>query len=510
MKKQTYLRSCITFAGAVLAFQLASVEAVYAQGWPEAAPAPKAAVAVAPAKSEKKAANTAAPAAAKAERIPKAEIVKPAAPKPAAVVKPVAAAAAPVAEAAPSDLVQALQRQSDILARLATELQTQRTVIVEQQDKIKALESRSAATATAAAAAVTPAAPVVAAPGAAPAKAPAPAPLPEIVVESGGPKLKLGGLVQGWYTIGSAGTVDTFRLRRTEMKFSGDMSPHAKWVVMFDAAKALSLSSTTATVGGANVVTAASVAQSGRVLQDAYVALSASSQFAVELGQQKIPLSMEGVQSSGKLETIERALFMTDKARGAGWGDARDLGLMVRGKLFKGQFEYASGVFNGLGETLNDVDKTDQKDVVTRIVLHPSFMKSLQFGGSFARDAFGTTDATLRQRQGLEALYTFKTYAVKAEEMSGQDGPIQRRGGYFQVTDRIKNVQALFRFDRWDPDTSTDATAATVAEHDWLGGMTWFVTKSGVSLQFNYIHKTFMTSITPTKDVFTANLQTAW
>ena len=269
--------------------------------------------------------------------------------------------------------------------------------------------------------------------------------------------------------------------------------------------------STTSSVGGTTVVTGATLGQSGNLLQDAFVALSPTSTFSVELGQQKIPLAMEGVLSSGKLDLVDRALFMTDKARGAGYGDTRDLGVLVRGTLFKGQFGTASGIFNGLGESMNDTDKNNQKDFVTRIVLRPKSVRGLQFGGSFARDEFGAAAATLRERHGLEMAYTVKALSVKAEEMFGQDGVVARRGGYVQVADRLtKSLQVLFRFDRWDPDTTTDATAATAIERDWIGGVTYNVTKSGVILQANYIHKTFMNSITPTRDVFMANLQTAW
>jgi phosphate-selective porin len=279
---------------------------------------------------------------------------------------------------------------------------------------------------------------------------------------------------------------------------------------MVDPAKALSLSNTTSTVAGTTVVTGTSVSQSGRVLQDAYVVLTASPTFAVEVGQQKVPLSLEGVQSSGKLETVERALFMTDKARGAGFGDVRDLGAMVRGKTLAGQIEYAGGVFNGLGESMNDVDKNNQKDVVTRVVLRPRFVKGLQFGGSAARDAFGAATTAPRQREGIELLYTLGPWAVKSEAMFGRDNAINRRGGYVQVTDRVrKSLQTLFRADVWDPDTSTDATAATVGERDWLGGVNYFITPSGVTLQLNYARKTFA-GVAPSRDVFMANLQTAW
>src|SRR4029077_4317938 len=90
-----------------------------------------------------------------------------------------------------NEVVTALQQQADLMKRLANEIEIQRNVIKEQQDKIKQLEIKSNATV-----------PAVVAPAAAPAKASPPP--PPITVETGGIKLKVGGLVQGWYTAGTA------------------------------------------------------------------------------------------------------------------------------------------------------------------------------------------------------------------------------------------------------------------------------------------------------------------
>lgn len=455
-----------------------------------------------PASVKVKAAEVSAPAST-AEVAPAASVSGPASePEPVAQQVPVTTmstvALAKIEGTMAAEVVATLQQQAELLKQLATEIESQRALMREQQDKITSLEQKAAATATATATAVV--APVTPAP-----------PPPAITVETGGAKLKVSGLVQGWYTAADAAVVDTFRLRRAELKFSGDMSPSIRWVVMVDPAKALSLSATTSTIDGQNVVTAASIGQSGRVLQDAFVAMTVKPWMVVEFGQQRVPLTYEGgAQPSSKLDTVERALFMTDKFRSSGYGDMRDLGLTFRGKFAKGQLEYAAGVFNGLGEGFNDLDKNEEKTFVSRGVYRPSFIKGLQFGGSLSRDGWHMTNTLGRERQAAELLYTRGLFGVKAEYITGRDGATTREGNYLQLSARVrKPLQLIARMDNWDPDTRANNTVATVNERDWLGGFTYHLTSTGVWLQMNYIRKTFDGVIAP-RNVFMSNIQTTW
>ena len=490
-------------AGMLLMCRPSAAQTVTAQGWPGVAATPAvtkppvkdAAVAAAPPAGAK-------PAAKHVAVVAKLLVVSSA--RPAIVplkapvlpeVPAVAAPAVPDAPAAPVKLPELLQQQSELLARLGAELDEQRTVIAAQQQRIDTLEASRAAAASA---------------PSAPAKATPPPALPPLTVETGGIRLKLSGLFQGWYTATSGSGVDSFRLRRTELKFSGDMSARVKWALMVDAAKALALSNSTITVGGQQLLTGSSVAQSGRVLQDAYASVVVTPALIVDMGQQKLPLSMEGPQSSGKLDMVERALFMSDKARGGGYGDIRDLGLMIRGKVAAGQLEYFGGVFNGLGESQNDLDKNELKDLAARVIVRPAPVQGLQFGGSFARDGFTTRSPTGRERHGLEFVYARGAVAVKSELMFGRDAAVTRQGGYVHVAHRLhRSLQANVRFDTWDPDTRTNATAETVTERDWLGGVTYTIANSGAWLQFNYARKTF-SDVVPSRNVFVANMQSTW
>jgi hypothetical protein len=264
----------LALAGVVLMTQTAVAQvAKTPEGWPGAAPAPAAAPArpadkpKAEAPAPKKRAKTKR-AAKPAEVVKPAEVAaRPAAPVPeavtAAVVVPVAMPAVeapkltpPAAEAmsasaeAPAgkpvvpkepsaDLVAALQQQSQLLSRLASELDASRAVVAEQGRLLAALETKAAT--------------------AIPAAAAPPPPPPVITVDTGGAKLRLAGLVQGWFTASDAGVADTFRLRRGEVKLGGEVNRRVRWDLMLDPAKALSVSNSYVTVNGQRVMSDTSV-----------------------------------------------------------------------------------------------------------------------------------------------------------------------------------------------------------------------------------------------------------
>ena len=130
---------------------------------------------------------------------------------------------------------------------------------------------------------------------AAPAKPPAPAPAP---VMAGTGTIRFNGLLQAWLAGGDAGFKDTFRIRRAELKFSGDLGRTVGWAVMIDPSKSLG----TTNGGGAT-----SINQASRVLQDAFLTVGRPAQLALTAGQFKVPISREGLESSAALDTVERA-----------------------------------------------------------------------------------------------------------------------------------------------------------------------------------------------------------
>jgi len=323
--------------------------------------------------------------------------------------------------------------------------------------------------------------------------------------------IRLSGLLQVWYAQGDGGFQNTFRLRRAAIKFSGDVSRRARWTLGFDGAKLLTTSSATTNVGGSTVVTQTTVNQNGRLLQDAFLALSLPARIQLDVGQFKIPLGIEGnTQSSAVLETVERALFSSDRSRGGTYGNSRDLGVLIRMAPF-GRLDVAMGVFNGLGESQNDTDRNRQKAVAGRIGGRVPFFSQLELGASGATTAFGGPDSLIRQRAGTDLKLVAGRILVKGEYMMGRDGTRRGEGWFghvgFSPTPRLTLIA---RHDVFDPDRSRETALADARERDWIGGFTYDVPVMNVRLQMNYLRKYFPSAISAPRGLLLTNLQASW
>jgi len=307
------------------------------------------------------------------------------------------------------------------------------------------------------------------------------------------------GLLQIMMSGGDSALRSTYRVRRAEVKVVSDLGRRAQAIVMVDAAKALALSTTG---------TATSVAQSSRILQDAFLSLPFKVA-QIDAGQQRLPLGYEGSMSASGLETVDRALMESDKGRGASFGDVRDLGVAVKGKWQ--WLEYRAGVFNGSGETMNDVDKNVGKAVAGQLALRPAFAKWLRVGGSAVTSGTGALDKPTRDRVGVEMVYGRDRALVQAEAMRGQDGTITRNGMYalgaFSV---LRSLKLTTRFDAWDPDVRAESSPADVTERDYLAGLTWLPPATRLKVQFAVVRKTYSHDITPPATLALTQLQASW
>jgi Phosphate-selective porin O and P len=320
---------------------------------------------------------------------------------------------------------------------------------------------------------------------AAPAPAPAPPPAPTV---------KFGGLLQGWYMAGDEGFNDTFRIRRAELKVSGELARKFGWVVMIDPAKSLTVSSGT-------------VNQASRVLQDAFITVAGPHGTTWQLGQFRIPLSREGVEPASSLDTVERALFLSDRARNGNYGDIRDIGLSLRGTLAK-RYDYHVGVFNSSGETQNDLDRDDRKAVVGKFVA--TVVPGLRAGVSGAWGGPEEAGRPRRNRLGGDVLFTRGPLKLAAELMTGQDGALDRRGYYVHGGYRFRpRLEGIVRVDGWDPDTSRDGGLAAADETDYTLGVNYSVTAT-LRFQANAVHKTFSDDALRDRNLLLLNLQTWW
>ncbi len=355
-------------------------------------------------------------------------------------------------------------------------------------------------------------APVPAAP-AAPAAAPKPptaaAPAAVRIAEVGFGTLKFDGLLQTWFGAGNTATASTFRIRRAEIKISGRISPVVAWTMMFDVSKPLSLSATTTNVSGTPVVSAASVNQSSRLMQDAILTLDASPRFHIDAGQFRLPLGNVGSSSSAILETIERPMFQADRARGGALGDVRDIGFVVRGPATSFA-DYWLGAFNGGGETQNSTDANNQKSLVGRITFKTP-VNGLRVGASGLYSGVDSAGPMRKDRYGLELAFIRGAYLARVEMAHGTDAATDRNGGFVLVGYRpIRPLQVVARFDSWDPDAKRDDTAASVRATDLMVGATWALAGENAKVQVNLSQRRFAGDLLARTNQLLVNLQASW
>ena len=312
------------------------------------------------------------------------------------------------------------------------------------------------------------------------------------------PTFTANGLLQVMFAGGDA-MRSTYRMRRVEMKITADLGSRAQAILMVDAAKSLALN----TSGSQPAVN-----QSSRILQDAFISMPVG-RFTFDAGQQRLPLGYEGAMGSSGLETIDRALMESDKSRGAAFGDVRDAGVTMR-QSWK-LLDYRLGVFNGSGETMNDVDKQVGKAIVGQLGFHPASMKWFRIGVSGATSGRSAGDNPTRDRLGADVRLARGPVALQVEGMMGQDGPVHRVGYYALATYAVRpQFRLVSRFDVFDPDVATDVVPTTISECDYVGGFSWLPPGTRLKLQVNVVHKTYSAGLAPSSTIVLSQLQASW
>jgi phosphate-selective porin OprO and OprP len=200
---------------------------------------------------------------------------------------------------------------------------------------------------------------------------------------------------------------------------------------------------------------------------DASVDIKLADFFTITAGQFKIPLSMENLTSSNKLEMIDRSQVVEALvARGKdviGNQNGRDIGVQISGSFLKikGQniAEYRIGVFNGSGINVADT-ANEAKDLAGRLLLTP--LKGLSFGASYYNgwdkaikpDVNGKSQ--VRNRFGVELSYVTGRISLRGEYIKGKDGKTGRAGWYVQTGYFVipQKLQVLAKYDTYDPNIS--------------------------------------------------------
>jgi hypothetical protein len=340
-----------------------------------------------------------------------------------------------------------------------------------------------------------PPAPPPAAEPSAPGEAPPPRSL--AVGKEGNGLFNPGLLVQGWL-YGERNrekklTSTTFRVRRAEVKISGDIVPKTiKYLVMFDPAKLLEQEKTTVEVDNQDPAPSdpdapeqVTISQPGSgsptsFLQDGYVTF-VTSPTEISIGQFKIPISLEGYGSSAKLLFPERATVSRTN------GDKRDLGLKLEKKF--DHFFYYLGVFNGAGQ--NKRDGNNDKDVAARVELYP--VDGVTIAGAALstvgkREDEGTRDRAEGDLKLEKWNALFQAEYIYANDVGASGAEVGGHGFYAAVAYTFfDRLQPALRVGMFDPDLDSDGSDSKSDERmDYELGVNWYLQKHEAKLQASF------------------------
>ncbi|NOZ01174.1 MAG: hypothetical protein GXP54_04715 [Deltaproteobacteria bacterium] len=314
--------------------------------------------------------------------------------------------------------------------------------------------------------------------------------------------VKLSALLQGWLKVArQSDTSSTFRIRRAEIKIKGEIIKDLfGFGVMIDPAKMLEQDVTKKTLYDSagqpvvdqdgNPVTISDHGPAGSILQDLWV--SVLTKYAdISIGQFKIPVSWEGLNSSGKLVFAERAVVsgahapngILPKDHFKGYGDRRGMGAKVE-KKFK-YVGYFVGLFNGQGRNRLDLDNF--KDLAVRVEGYP--YPGIMIGGMAymtLRDKDGQANATDRWEGDFRV--AIDPVIFQAEYIRGRDYDENGKGrtshGFYATLawSIIPEVQIKVRGGGFDYDVSSGDNALWEA----AGGLTYFFDKYDANLKLDY------------------------
>jgi hypothetical protein len=302
------------------------------------------------------------------------------------------------------------------------------------------------------------------------------------------PPVETHGFLEIYYRSGDPLTKDGYRLRKADLKFSGAISPKLRWRITFDAGKAETLNSSTGTKTDSSAVSAVSVDQRSRMLQDAALTYTFNKLVAFDVGQQIVPLSLEGTLNTWNIETIERANFEVERSRAVGLGDVRDIGASANGQA--AGLEYHVGMFDEMGDAGGGTDPNQEKSVLARLSYHTPFVPGLQVGGTGGLQ--GGLPTQKKERAATELQYRNSKFVVRGETMAARDGLLRRFGWYGLGAYRVQpNLQLVARYDYWDRDTGAESALSNAVQKQIVGGFAYFIENGNAKLAINVIRQTF-------------------
>jgi len=300
---------------------------------------------------------------------------------------------------------------------------------------------------------------------------------------------------------GGAGSNDTFRLRRGEIRITAPaITDRLSGTAMFDVARPASTTTPGAFQGASN-----NLLQDLQVTYRLSTAASNARQFFADGGQFKVPIGYESaLLPTSQVPFLERSLIFTGRDPfGTTYGDQRDIGAQLR--VVSPQIEARLGIFNGFGDRQNALAASDEKAFIGLVAFKPRFINGLTVGVS---GGIGNTGVSFTPTEGtatnLKAnrnivnafgVYRINGFTFEGEYLRGHSAPFTLAG----TTNSARNLQGFYvggsylfnpRFEtllRYDTlDFNTDQAGNIV--RDYILGANYYI-KGQNKIQINLVRR---------------------
>jgi phosphate-selective porin len=266
--------------------------------------------------------------------------------------------------------------------------------------------------------------------------------------------LAISGYLQASYNLETSDSQtanSTFRIRRARVSFAGTFFEMEKW-------------------GMADYRLQVDFASSPHVV-DAWVRYRPFAELGVQVGQFKVPLSIENSEYAPlQLEfidyslVVQRLVRMSNKDVTGISSTGRDCGAQLYGGFIKREgfniLNYNIAVFNGSG--INKSDNNESKDFVGRLMVNP--LRELVIAGyyQYGEGAVGEQKYLRYQRYGGGVGYEGRHAFARGEYIAGVTGSLNSEGAYASAgwkfhTKKAGNGSVGVRFDYFDENTHTSA-----------------------------------------------------
>lgn len=279
---------------------------------------------------------------------------------------------------------------------------------------------------------------------------------------------RISGYVQLLYNYDQAADASSFSVKRVRLDLQGPI--YRKWV---DWRVQLELASP-------------------KIL-DAYVRIMPWRALNFQIGQNKIPFSLDNVDYPPlKLATVDYPMSLQ---RLMGFSDlcglkatGRDMGVTLFGTLVRSKdrpvAEYRAGIYNGAG--INCTDNNKSKDISARVVISPLAGLRLSASGYWGECVIEKRKYVERTRYAAGAAYDGDLFA-RAEYIRGKTGAVKSDGWYVTAGYRVTpKLAPVVRYDAFREAIGLKGTYRA----DYLAGIDYKPFRN-LRLQLNYTLRTY-------------------